>query len=224
LKPELPPVTPEVAPANRRRLLLKTGLLAGVGLLWSNPLWRVGTLLVGATEAGGVAAAPTATPAVSASPGFIALSHAITEHDDLDVVTAARIEAAMGRDFPQFAQLLPGLVALVSPAGKPAVPARDLLAAATTAGLRELTMAIVTAWYTGTVGAGKTAVVVAYAQALMYRPVADGQTVPTYCNYGPQWWTHAPPPVRVSPPVAPRAMPPATTGSPEPKASPPGLR
>ena len=32
----------------------------------------------------------------------------------------------------------------------------------------------------------------------MYRTVADGQVVPTYCNYGPLWWLKAPPPVRAA--------------------------
>ncbi|EJM96302.1 sugar dehydrogenase complex small subunit [Herbaspirillum sp. YR522] len=220
MKPDLPPAVPGTgpAPAHGRRLLLKAGLVAGAGLLWSNPLWRAGALVVGAT--GGASAIAAGAPVAQASPGFVAFSRAITEHDDLDPVTAARIELAMRRDFPSFDQLLPGLAALATPTGRPVPAARVLLDAASAAGLRDLTMAIVTAWYTGTVGAGKTAVVVAYAQALMYRPVADGQTVPTYCNYGPLWWTHAPPPVRVSAPVAPQAPPPATTGNPEPKASP----
>lgn len=222
MKPDLSPTAPTTlrAPSNGRRLLLKSGLLAGVGLLWSNPLWRAGTLLVGATESGRAIAAAAPAPVAQASAGFVAISRAITEHDDLDPVTAARIEMAMRRDFPSFDRLLPALAALAAPANQPVPAARALLDAASAAGLRELTMAIVAAWYTGTVGAGTTAVVVAYAQALMYRPVADGQTVPTYCNYGPQWWTQAPPPVRVAPPVAPKAPPPATTGNPEPKASP----
>jgi len=99
-----------------------------------------------------------------------------------------------------------------------------LLAAATDAApaLRELALAIVAAWYTGTVAGnpanGTKSIVVAYAEALMYRTVADGQVVPTYCNYGPLWWLKAPPPILVSAPVAPKPAPaPATTGTPEPK-------
>ena len=103
-------------------------------------------------------------------------------------------------------------------------PAKDLLAAATDTApaLRELALAIVAAWYTGTVAGnpanGTKSIVVAYAEALMYRTVADGQVVPTYCNYGPLWWLKAPPPILVSAPVAPKPAPaPATTGTPEPK-------
>ena len=52
----------------------------------------------------------------------------------------------------------------------------------------------------------------------MYRTVADGQVVPTYCNYGPLWWLKAPPAVRVSAPVEAKPVPaPATTGTPETK-------
>ncbi|MEG1056443.1 MAG: sugar dehydrogenase complex small subunit, partial [Janthinobacterium sp.] len=58
-----------------------------------------------------------------------------------------------------------------------------LLAAASAAdaALRELALAIVAAWYTGTVAGnaaqGTKSIVVAYAEALMYRTVADGQVV-----------------------------------------------
>ena len=67
------------------------------------------------------------------------------------------------------------------------------MAAARQAGLQDLASDIVAAWYTGTVGRGPTAVVVAYEEALMYQPVRDALTVPTYCSYGPLWWTAAPP-------------------------------
>ncbi|MES2533245.1 MAG: sugar dehydrogenase complex small subunit, partial [Pseudomonadota bacterium] len=76
---------------------------------------------------------------------------------------------------------------------QPGMAPDALLAAASSAGLRGTALSVVAAWYTGTVVAGGKTAVVAYEQALMYRPVADGLTVPTYCNEGPLWWT-APPP------------------------------
>ncbi|KAF1049383.1 MAG: Fructose dehydrogenase small subunit [Xylophilus sp.] len=144
-------------------------------------------------------------------------SQGITEHADLDAVTGARIEAALRRQFPAFDD---HLATLTGPGGTQPLPAAAaLLAAAGDAGLRDLALAVVSAWYTGTVGAGKDAAVVSYAEALMYRTVADGQVVPTYCNYGPQWWTKAPPEAGVSAPEVSKAPPPATTGIPEPKNS-----
>ena len=191
----------------RHALIGLAALLAQAGF-WSNPL---------------SAAMPSGAAAPGPAPGsmlFYTLSQAITGHQDLRTETAARIEQAMRTNVPGFAEHLPALGALV----KTGQPAKDLLAAATAtdASLRELALAIVAAWYTGTVAGnaaqGTKSIVVAYAEALMYRTVADGQVVPTYCNYGPLWWLKAPPPVLVSAPVAPKPAPaPATTGTPEPK-------
>ena len=191
----------------RHALIGLAALLAQAGF-WSNPL---------------SAAMPSSAAAPKAVPGsmlFYTLSQAITGHQDLRTETAARIEQAMRTNVPGFAEHLPALGALV----KTGQPAKDLLAAATATDpeLRELALAIVAAWYTGTVAGnaaqGTKSIVVAYAEALMYRTVADGQVVPTYCNYGPLWWLKAPPPVLVSAPVAPKPVPaPATTGTPEPK-------
>ena len=91
---------------------------------------------------------------------------------------------------------------LAALAGSHADPAA-LLAAAEGAGLRDTMLAIVSAWYTGTVGTGSQAVVVSYDNALMYWPVRDGLTVPTYCSNGPLWWTRAAPPAGITPPAAP---------------------
>ena len=205
-----PSIPSDVAPpriTRRHALIGLAALLAQAGF-WSNPL---------------SAAMPAATAAPKAAPGsmlFYTLSQEITGHQDLRTETAARIEQAMRTNVPGFAEHLPALGALV----KTGQPAKDLLAAATAtdASLRELALAIVAAWYTGTVAGnaaqGTKSIVVAYAEALMYRTVADGQVVPTYCNYGPLWWLKAPPPVLVSAPVAPKPAPaPATTGTPEPK-------
>jgi hypothetical protein len=197
--------TPRIT--RRHALIGLAALLAQAGF-WSNPL-------------SAAMAAPATAPLAGPAPGsmlFYTLSQAITGHHDLRAETAARIEQAMRTNVPGFAEHLPRLGALVAPG----LEAQALLAAATDAGLRELALAIVAAWYTGTVTGhpeqGTKSVVVAYAEALMYRTVADGQVVPTYCNYGPLWWLKAPPAVRVSAPVAPKPVPaPATTGTPEPK-------
>lgn len=155
-------------------------------------------------------AAQAATPSVAAAVGgpvvdteamrgFFAFSKAITGHDDIDPLTAARIREALAKSDSSFAHGADVLAQLVQQPGAPIAP-EALLAAATDAGLRELALLIVAAWYTGTVGAGTTASVVAYEQALMYRPVADGMSVPTYCDNGPIWWTAEPPPAGVATP------------------------
>jgi hypothetical protein len=128
--------------------------------------------------------------------GFLKLSQAMTGHADLSAVTAARIFAAMRKADPDFAA---NAIAL-SRLARGDINPEALLAAAEGAGLRDTALAIVAAWYTGTVGKGPKAVVVSYVDALMYRPVGDGLTVPTYCSNGPLWWTAPPPAAQLAPP------------------------
>lgn len=192
---------------SRRHILIGLAALVAEAGFWSNPLFSNAQ-----TPAAPAAAPPPPSPEALA---FLNFSKRITGHADLKTDTGVRIEAAMRKTYPDFAAQSARLGALLQDGLEP----KALLVAATDAGLRDLTLAIVAAWYTGTIGKGKQAVVVSYAEALMYQPVSDGQTVPTYCNYGPLWWTKAPPAIRVSAPVAPAPAPaPATTGTPEPKA------
>ena len=121
---------------------------------------------------------------------FLALSKALTGHPDLDPTTASRLVDAFGRTDAGFAARATALAQRVRPGQTPA----QLLADADGAGLHDTALAIVAAWYTGTVGHGQKAVMVAYADALMYDTVHDGMSAPTYCSNGPLWWTAEPPP------------------------------
>lgn len=191
---------------NRRQLALGSiSLVAlGAGLL---RLQAAGAADAPAAAAGTAAVSPAETAA------FLAFSKAITGHKDLDAITAGRICAAMAKASSDFGPQLQQLVGLVSPDRQP----KELLAQASEIGLGGTALSVVAAWYTGTVGSGAGATMVAYARALMYQPVADGMTVPTYCNFGPLWWTAAPPAIRVSAPVQPRPAAAApTTGTPTP--------
>jgi hypothetical protein len=157
------------------------------------------------------AALPTA-PSSEALAGFLRFSQAITAHPDIDTETATRIYIAMQRASADFSVQMSKLAAMAPPG----TDADTVLASATAANLRETALAVVAAWYTGSVGSDSNAVVVSYADALMFRPVADAQTPPTYCGFGPGWWTVAPPPVGVSAPVERPTEPPPTTGFPVP--------
>jgi hypothetical protein len=134
-----------------------------------------------------------------ADPAFLRLSQALTGHADLDPVTAARISQGFGQLYPEMKMHFATLVALAAEHPQP----NALLAAATQKGLAEPALAIVAAWYMGTVGKGRDAMSVAYADALMFRPVADALYPPTYSRGGPAWWIAEPPPVGVSPPGQP---------------------
>ncbi|MFK0335270.1 sugar dehydrogenase complex small subunit [Rhizobium sp. NPDC090275] len=123
------------------------------------------------------------------SPQFYAVSTAITAKPLLSGTTSDRIYEALLSDHPDLAEQVDALAVLA--AAQP--DANAFKQAAEQAGHGNLLLAILTAWYTGTVDTKKGPVVVAYKDALMYRPVEDGLTVPTYCNKGPMWWTGLPP-------------------------------
>lgn len=133
------------------------------------------------------AAALPSDPAADAE--FLQLSIALTGKPDLDPFVAARIRAALAALEPATLAQLPALKQLASSVDS---PARILAAAGTDS--RAAALSIVAAWYTGTVGKGTSAVTVAYRDALMQRPVADGLYPQTYAMGGPGWWVAAPPP------------------------------
>lgn len=121
---------------------------------------------------------------------FLHLSRLVTGYDDLNPVTAGRILDALIADSGDNTAALGKLAELASAAGN----AKTVQDQAKQAGLGDLLTAIVSAWYTGTVNGTQTATVVAYRDALMYRPTDDGLVVPTYCNKGPMWWQDTLPP------------------------------
>jgi len=133
-------------------------------------------------------------------PDFFRLSKAVTGYADLDATTASRMLIALRRADPVFIDHAAALAHLVRAGQKP----EELLSAAGAVGLGDTMLALVAAWYTGTVGHGQQAEMVSYAEALMYRPVSDGLPAPTYCLNGPLWWTEPPPAAGVSAPMAPK--------------------
>ncbi|MDR6693019.1 sugar dehydrogenase complex small subunit [Stenotrophomonas sp. 1337] len=128
-----------------------------------------------------------ATPAKRADGRFLQLSQALTGKSDLDPATAARIEAAFANLHPDMHAQFPALAAKAQQVHG----AEALLAAVGDA--RPTALAIITAWYTGSVGKGPQAITVSYRDALMQRPVDDGLFPPTYAQGGPAWWTAEPP-------------------------------
>ena len=134
---------------------------------------------------------PAAAPVAKADPAFLGLSRALTGKNDLDPATADRIEKAFATLQPDLHAQFPALVTLAGQVSG----AQALVDAAGDA--KPAALAIITAWYTGTVGKGVHAVTVSYRDALMQRCVDDGLSPPTYVQGGPAWWTAAPPaPIR----------------------------
>lgn len=142
------------------------------------------------------------TDSSAAEAAFLALSRKVTGKDQLSSVTSGRILAALETDDPALSAKLEKLSALSTATASPAA----LKQAASTVGLDGTVMAIVSAWYTGTIDTKAGPVVVAYKDALMYQPVADGLTVPTYCSRGPLWWSDLPPQVTRIPQNNPKVL------------------
>jgi hypothetical protein len=178
-----PDITSVAIPLTRRALLAGTAIfIAGI--------------------AGRRPANAQAAGADNATSTFLDVSQAVTGRDGLSPVTAERIYNAMHGDDAGFPGRIEHLAELAQQSASP----EALKSAASTVGLDETVMSIVTAWYTGTVQTGKGPVVVAYVDALMYQPVADGLTVPTYCNKGPLWWTGFPPEIATMPQNNPKVL------------------
>lgn len=173
---------PRYLKATRRQLL------AGSALLLANLAFHTPAL--------------AETESSAAEAAFLTLSLRITGKDQLSPATAGRILAALAADDPALPVKLEKLSGLSTSAASPAA----LKQAAATVGLDGVVMAIVSAWYTGTIDTKAGPVVVAYKDALMYQPVADGLTVPTYCNRGPLWWSDLPPQVTRIPQNNPKVL------------------
>ncbi|WP_077295120.1 sorbitol dehydrogenase family protein [Yersinia proxima] len=128
---------------------------------------------------------------------FFKLSQTLTEHQDIDQGMSARIFTALHNSDGQFPSKISQLTALMQDGQS----AQQLQALAQQHQLQKTVSAIVAAWYTGTVGHGQQAILIAYKDALMYRPASDALVVPTYCGNGPLWWTATPPDINLPKPV-----------------------
>lgn len=176
-------------PARRRLLLGLATTVAAVeaGALAATP--RTGLAATFATSASAVPGSAQAVVPAAILDRFMALSRVMTARADLSAETGARIYQALLAADASRAAAFEALFALQLAERT----AEQVLAAARGKGRDGLLHELVAAWYTGTVGQGNQGVLVAYAEALMYRTVSDGLIVPTYGSYGPLWWTGNPP-------------------------------
>ncbi|MFS3137278.1 sugar dehydrogenase complex small subunit [Gluconacetobacter sacchari] len=134
---------------------------------------------------------------------FLSVSRAVTGHADLDPIIARRLFAAMRATFPEYRDRIGRLFDLVAQGGSP----KEILARS--GDLKGDLLALIAAWYTGSVEDRTNAPMVAYDDALMYRPTRDGLPVPTYCFGRPGWWAEPPPPLGIPVRASLPAMPPA---------------
>jgi hypothetical protein len=133
-----------------------------------------------------------APPAGGGLDAFVALSLKLTGRTNLSPELSKRIYDALAQSDSAFAQHVAALNAWLKAHG--GVPSDTVTAAlqAQDPGLAKVVGAVMRAWYFGLVGDMPTVKVVAYETALMFDPVKDVLTIPSYCRDAPFYWTHKP--------------------------------
>ncbi|MGF6773848.1 hypothetical protein P3T18_006362 [Paraburkholderia sp. GAS199] len=131
-------------------------------------------------------------PAGGGLDAFLALSQRLTGRTGFDTVLGKRAYEALNRSDSQFAQNVAALNTwLQSHGGVPSDAVTQALQADQPP-LAKTTGAIMRAWYLGLVGEVPHVEVIAYEKALMFEPVKDVLTIPSYCRDVPFYWTQKP--------------------------------
>ncbi|SMG60635.1 sugar dehydrogenase complex small subunit [Paraburkholderia susongensis] len=131
-------------------------------------------------------------PAGGGLDAFLALSQRLTGRSSFDAVLGKRVYDALGHSNSQFAQNVAALNTWLQAHG--GVPSDTVTQALQTdqPALAKSVDAIMRAWYLGLVGDAPHIEVVAYEKALMFEPVSDVLTIPSYCRDVPFYWTQKP--------------------------------
>ncbi|HEY4352408.1 MAG TPA: sugar dehydrogenase complex small subunit [Paraburkholderia sp.] len=136
--------------------------------------------------------ADTQPPTGGGLDAFVALSQKLTGRGSFNPVLAKRAYDALSKADPQFMQNVATLNTWLHAHG--GVPSDTVIAAlqTDTPALAKTVSAIVRAWYLGLVGEMPNVRVIAYESALMFDPVNDVLTVPSYCRDVPFYWSQKP--------------------------------
>jgi hypothetical protein len=140
----------------------------------------------------GIAPAFADAPAGGGLDAFLALSQHLTARTSFDPVLGKRVYAALVQSDNQFTQNVAALNTwLAGHGGVPSDTVTQALAAEQPP-LAKTVTAIMRAWYLGLVGEMPHIQVVAYESALMFTPVKDVLTIPSYCRDVPFYWAQKP--------------------------------
>lgn len=123
---------------------------------------------------------------------FVALSQQLTGRASLAPALGKRIYDALVQSDSAFAHSVAALNTWLKSHG--GVPSDTVTAAlqAEDARLAKTVGEVMRAWYLGLVGDMPAVKVVAYESALMFDPVKDMLTIPSYCRDVPFYWTRKP--------------------------------
>jgi fructose 5-dehydrogenase small subunit len=133
-----------------------------------------------------------ATPADSGYDAFLVLSQRLTGRTTFDKPLGQRVYVTLMHASSQFGPNVGALNTwLQNHGGTPS----DTVTEALKSEQPELASTvgdIMRAWYLGLVGGAPHVQVVAYEKALMFDPVSDVLTIPSYCRDVPFYWTQKP--------------------------------
>jgi len=140
--------------------------------------------------------------AIAASPGaaapagleaFLALSRKLTGRPGFDPALARRVYDALSNADREFSAKVAALDKWIAThGGTPSDVITDALQADQPT-LAALVGTVMRAWYLGLAGVAPDVRVIAYERALMFDPVSDVLTIPSYCRDAPMFhWTHNP--------------------------------
>jgi fructose 5-dehydrogenase small subunit len=123
---------------------------------------------------------------------FLALSQRLTGRTSFDAPLGKRVYDALAKSDHQFTQNVAALNTWLQ--GHGGVPSDTVTQALQVdqPALAKSVSAIMRAWYLGLVGEMPHVDVVAYEKALMFEPVKDVLTIPSYCRDVPFYWTKKP--------------------------------
>jgi hypothetical protein len=133
-------------------------------------------------------------PAGGGLDAFLVLSQHLTGRSSFDAALGKRVYDALSRADGQFTQNVAALNTWLQ--GHGGVPSDTVTQALQTdqPALAKTVGAIMRAWYLGLVGDMPHVQVIAYEKALMFDPVKDVLTIPSYCRDVPFYWAHKPTP------------------------------
>lgn len=155
-------------------------------------------VLAADTPAASAAAVPGPSPLAASAPAgggfdaFIALSGKLTGHTRFDPVLGKRAYDALAKADDQFAGNVGALNAWLQTHGGVPLDTVTQALQAEQPKLAKTVSAITRAWYLGLVGESPNVQVIAYERALMFEPVKDILTIPSYCRDVPFYWTSKP--------------------------------
>ncbi|MGF6753194.1 sugar dehydrogenase complex small subunit [Paraburkholderia sp. GAS42] len=176
------------APQSARRRALVLGAFAGAAVLAFTTAGRLG-LPYGLSA---ISPAFADAPRGGGLDAFLALSQHLTGRTSFDPVLGRRVYDTLSKSDSQF----PQNVALLNTwlQGHGGVPSDTITQALQVdqPPLAKTVGAIMRAWYLGLVGDAPHVQVVAWERALMFDPVKDVLTIPSYCRDVPFYWTQKP--------------------------------